>query len=45
MILGGDESDEAGTGDKAEGTSGDVDIGRIGQDTSPALHRYITPPQ
>ena len=30
-----DESDEAGTGDKAEGAFGDVDNGRIEQDASP----------
>ncbi|CZR56350.1 uncharacterized protein PAC_06238 [Phialocephala subalpina] len=35
MILDDDESDEAGTGDKAEGTSGDVDTERIGWDASP----------
>jgi hypothetical protein len=35
MILDDDELDEAGTGHKAEGTSGDVDTGRIGRDASP----------
>ena len=33
MIL-GDESDKAGTSDKVEGTSGDVDTERIEQDVS-----------
>jgi hypothetical protein len=39
MILDDDELDEAGTGHKAEGTSGDVDTGRIGRDAS--LHNTL----
>lgn len=40
MIVDDDESDDAGVRDKAEGASGDVDIGRVRQDASP--HNTLT---